>query len=317
MARSTSRRAAPEPVLLELELELCATGLTCVILPSTTLPSGICDRHRLSDDGLGLLGRVEVDDDVQLVGGRLEDRLSARPAPTRSRPDPERAAGAATRRCPTHQSSPQRRKPRRSGPSAAAGSAGAEAAGSATASSGPRLASSLLELERLGLQQRQQRGLVGRQCTWSSARACRWSWSSDTWWPATSWGGRRPRVATGSEALALVVVSPTNSGCDERPFQQWWIRVEPVLEPVPLEPEPALAPEPEASPAPEPPVEPSTDSTVVIRWAPGRNTTWPSVIVPVWSRPSDDCQRSIASVVPRLPGVVDRELVARDRSPAP
>ncbi len=61
----------------------------------------------------------------------------------------------------------------------------------------------------------------------------------------------------------------------------------------------AAAPEPAPAPAPlEPPLEPSTVLTLATSCGPGRNTTCPSVIVPVWVSPSEACQRSIASVVP-------------------
>jgi hypothetical protein len=54
---------------------------------------------------------------------------------------------------------------------------------------------------------------------------------------------------------------------------------EPDPDPAP-DPEPELDPEPE--PTPDPPVEPSTVLTEVIRWVPGKNTTCPREMVPVW-----------------------------------
>ena len=44
-------------------------------------------------------------------------------------------------------------------------------------------------------------------------------------------------------------------------------------------------------------MDPTEALTVETRRAPGRNTIWPSVTVPVWVWPSEACQRSTAAVV--------------------
>ena len=75
-AAPAAAAAAPPPLPLPLLLELCATGLTAVILPSTSVAGRHLDRHVLADHRLALevAARSTVDD--QLGRGRLEDRLA-------------------------------------------------------------------------------------------------------------------------------------------------------------------------------------------------------------------------------------------------
>ena len=228
----------------------------------------------------------------------LERRWSPEPVPAPALPraarsgrppDPPRAAAAARRADLAEPVPPAPRPP--------------------AARSQCRARAALLRARRVSaLQQREQRGaIVDRRDRRRAVRrrplprvevprcSCsRWTSSSSKSWSRLTYVavGRRPVVVRGRGWSSLVVVRSTNSAvrraevearCRACPTRSRCSRRR----------------------------TPSTVSTAVIRCGPGRNTTWPSVTVPVCVSPSAACQRSTAAVGGGVERVVDRDLVAR------